>query len=191
MTQPTIRVIGAEETAQKVVALDRRIRKKVIGKAVNSGANPYLKAARRKAPKGNRYLVKSLEKKVRRYNNGAAASVGQVRGRERQDKVVAKASQRKGHQRRGGGISGRGMVVPIHLVDQPVKRHPIRPRQNKVLYGRRAALAWDGRYARRVAHPGHPGRAFMALAASASHAEARRTAEQKLIEEISREAPNP
>lgn len=191
MADAKIRVKGDEETAAKIVALDKKIRKKVVGKAVNAGATPYLKAARKKAPRVNRYLVKSLEKKVRRYNNGASASVGQVRGRERQDKVVSKLAARKSHKRRGGGISGRGMVVPIHLVDQPVKRHRITPKNNKVLYGNRAALAWGDTFAARVNHSGHPGRAFMALAASASNAESTRITEQRLADEIAKEAPKP
>lgn len=174
----TVRVQGDEETIREIQKIERKIKVRALKKSMNAGANPYLKTARRRAPKQNRYLARSLAKKVKQYNTseanvGAMAVVGQTSGVKNKAAIVAKVSGRKNHQRRGGGISGRGLLVPVHLVDQPVKPHRITPRQNRIVYGKRAALVWEygkrrrsKRYARgAVRHPGHPGKQFLEVAA--------------------------
>lgn len=191
-----VTVRGDVETIAKIQSLAKKIKVRMLRKAVNAGANPSLKRARKLAPKRNRYLVKSLEKKVRQYSEGASAVVGQVRGRGNQDKVVERVSKRKGHNRRSGGISGRGMVVPVHLVDQPVKRHVISPSKSaRILYGKRAVMIWQvnrGRqnvYSRgKVIHPGHGGRHFMEVAALNTNKEAEATMTRKLAEDVDKAA---
>ena len=151
-----------------------------------AGGNPLVREARRAAPRNSGIFKRSLEKKVVLYAGGSVV-VGIV---GQQKRAFTKSIKRKGH----GGISGRGAVVPIHLVEEPTRPHRI-PKEFRATRvkttkeyrdAQRAAGTWTGGVWRRekrspmairlpgggmvmvesINHPGTRGKAFMKQAAS-------------------------
>lgn len=187
----TVKVEGAQVTARKLLSLGDKVAKKVVGKAANAGGRPLLKAVRRSAPRRNGLLAKSLDMKVKRYGAGAAAVVGQIKSDKHRGRVIQRMLK-KDVDIRSGGISGRGDFVPLHMVENQVKAHGIRPRNNQRVYGERGALVFwtGGRFVavRGVQHPGHPGRQFVRSSTEQTTPEAFTAAENKLTVEVNAEA---
>lgn len=169
----TMRLEGLELHFAAIENLDKKTTRRVVPKAVRAGARPQVQATRQAAPVQNRFLRRSLGLVIRRYQGSVYAVIGQERGKTFKRKKRVKS----------GGISGRNMAAPIHLVDQPVQPHEIRARG--------PWLAIDGPqgmiYRRRVQHPGHRGARFMAAAARNSQQEAERAFEAKFVAELERE----
>jgi len=174
-----VRLDGEKELLRKMQQLPRRVAKRVLAKAVRAEARPFVKAARRLAPKRNRIFYRSLELVIRRYQGAVFAAVGQNTA-----KVI-----RKRRIKHGGGISGRGDVVPLHLVDQPTRPRRIAPKTRTD--GRRGVLRFTVSgspvFARSVRHPGTRGARFMARAAAAARAEGVSAFASKFATELDRE----
>jgi len=169
-----IRIDGVERTLLAFGRLERGIARKVVPKAVRAGGSVQLKATRQQAPKKNRLLSRSLTMVLRRYNGAVYAVIGQ---QVRKTVNVKKLKH-------SGGISGQGNVVPIHLVENPVKAHEITgsPWLRFNLNGRQV-------WAKRVLHPGHSGRHFAQRAADQTRGAAEAAFEVKFINELNKEVP--
>lgn len=82
---------GLEELAKFVKELPKRVPKKANKAAVNVGATPIVKTARRLAPTESNLLKRSITKKVKSYSSGNAvaiigankANVGSFKGKKR------------------------------------------------------------------------------------------------------------
>jgi len=156
--------------------LEYKVRKKVLRKAVRAGGAVFVKSAKRNAPIRTGRLKRSITQKVKTYRpSGTIVSViGQLRGKQLKD------TKRIKHKR--GGISGQGKVVPIHLVDQPTKRHEIFATNYEYL---RLGAHW---YAFSVWHPGTRGRNFMTRSYSQDKERAVNAFDRKAEFEVDREA---
>jgi len=170
-----IRVDGIEETAAAFDALDKKVRRRVLPKVARAGGALQLKEARRTVPRVNRHLASSLALVIRRYAGAAVAVIGQDTNK------VPRGKKRK----TAGGISGSGAAAPIHLVENPVRPHAIRPTSATQL---RFTSHGQVIYARRVQHPGHRGTSSLARAAASTQGTAQAAAERKLAEELAKEA---
>jgi len=172
-----IRVAGVNHAVAVLNGLERKTQKRILPKAVRAAGAPFLKAARRRAPKANRLLSRSLALVMRRYSGSVLVVIGQEKTK-RFDKAKTKI-------KRTGGISGRGELTPLHLVEEDVKPHAIRPRA-----ARRLVFQAGGKtvYATEVHHPGRRGDHFVRAAAAASEAEGVRQFGVKLTLEVMKEA---
>jgi len=155
------------------VEVAQKQQKKILPKAVRAGGGPFLKAVRANAPSMNKTLKRSIILVIRRYRTGALAVIGQDKGKTRGKGV--------GKSKHGGGISGRGDLVPIHLVEAPTKPHSINPKVRK-------ALKFNDRFAKSVRHPGTAGRHFVRKSAQQAEGEAIRSFTDKLRVETLAEA---
>lgn len=181
-----VRVLGERETQQLLERLEPKVARRILAKAVRAQARPFVKRARALAPKRNRVFSRSLDLVIRRYGGTVFAAIGQ-------DKAKVVRVKRIKH---AGGISGRGDVVPIHLVDQPTKPHKITPRKARqiaaIAEGRRGVLKINvggaTRYAAAVSHPGTRGAQFMRAAFDSSKEEGVRAFADKFGPELEREA---
>ena len=166
---------GIKRTQRALDELETRVRKKVLRKSVRAGGAVILKVERKHVPRMTGLLKRSLAQKVKSYKSGnVIAIVGQKKGA----KITARKKLRKGT----GGISGRGDVVPIHLVDQPIQPHEITPTNA------RAMRIGQDQFVGRVRHPGHRGRRFMWRAAGESRGPAISAFRTKTELEVNREA---
>jgi len=173
-TGATIRVEGIERHFAAIERLSTRVARRIIPKAVRAGARPAVNASRQAAPARNRFLRRSMNLVIRRYQGSVYAVIGQERGKTFKTRKRIKS----------GGISGRNMAAPIHLVDQPVAPHVIQSRGPWL-----AIQTPQGKtYRRRVQHPGTRGARFMRAAATASRQQSESAFEQKLITELDKEA---
>jgi hypothetical protein len=168
----SVYVAGLSETIQVLNDLPRKQQKRIIPKAVRAGGGPFLKAVRANAPAMNKTLKRSLIMVVRRYAAGALAVIGQDRGKTR-GKGVGKANKST------GGISGRGDLVPIHLVENPTKPHDV---------AGKPWMAFGGVVRRSIRHPGTRGKYFVRNSARQAEAEAVRSFTNKLAGETIIEA---
>jgi len=196
-----VRLEGVERCLGVLRSLPRKVQKRVLQKAVRAGGNPFLKAARSRAPTRNRLLKSSLALVIRTYDATVLAIIGQEK-----TKAFFKV---KNKRRQAGGISGRGELTPIHLVEEPVKPHDItgtrnttdvsfkdirgRARTKKVAIGRilrplAIATAGGKLFRQRVRHPGHKGRHFIRAAAAQAEQAGLAAFEQKYVEELMKEA---
>lgn len=204
MTAVTMKLEGVEKALKAFEDLDRRIKRKVTNKAVRAGAKPYLDAVRRKAPTRNRYLRRSMSSVIRTYPNGTVLA---VIGQE-------KAKQFKTTKRtKRGGLSGQGLAVPLHLVEESTRPHTVfgtrasikvdttdargRKRKKTVKIGAvLKPLAWrvgkgrggQMRFATSVKHPGTQGSHFVRDAAKEAESESVQAFERKFSAEVEAEA---
>lgn len=195
MATMSLKIDGVAKAARRVGSFDKKIRTKVMRKAVRAGGAVTLKTAKAKAPRVNRGLSKSLVQKVKTYPNGNVVSiVGQDLGKVKKGGINAKKKKLK-----GGGISGRGDAVPSHLVENPTQAHLLPGRIRRgVQRGSHAILnAFPGGppnakggtvFTRRIKHPGTSGAYFVRKAQASSATPAQRKIETKLIIEAAREA---
>lgn len=150
---------GAKELERFCRELPKRVLKKALRQAVNAGATPILKAARKNVPRLTGTLKKALKKKVKAYPNGnAIALIGADRN------VTAPSF----------GRTKTGRIVPanyIHLVERGTSPHA-QP-NNKFNSGQ---------------HPGAKASNFLASAVNAQKANASRIMEEKLKEVALKEA---
>lgn len=103
---------GVQELSRFLRDLPKKTIKKALKSAVNAGAEPIKKAARRLAPKRTGTLKKSITKKVKVYPSGnAVAIIGANRNTVSQGVDLGKGGNLK--------IKQKGRIVPanyIHLV---------------------------------------------------------------------------
>jgi len=177
-----VRLTGADRAVAVLNGLERKTQKRILPKAVRAAGAPFLKAARRFCPKGNRLLSRSLALVMRRYSGSVLVVIGQEKTK-RFDKAKTKIKRR-------GGISGRGELTPLHLVEEDVKPHAVRPRSAKWLRAKRLVFQVGGKtiYTTEVQHPGRRGDHFVRAAAVASEAEGVRQFTDKLATEVMKEA---
>lgn len=190
MTEAHVSVSGFETASKRLRQFDKRVRKSVLAKAARAGGGVFLKAVKAKAPSKNRILKTSFAQKVKRYKNGNVVSVvGQDLGKLRGAKSKKRIRSR-------GGISGRGDVVPSHLVELPVRPHRIPGRLDRKTGEQVARVgginAWSAGasviFTRRINHPGHRGTFFISRASQSAGSPAKKRTETKLILEVAKAA---
>lgn len=207
----SITLQGEAQTVRVLESLPVKIQERCLGKAVNAGAGPYLRAARANAPRQSGLFVRTLALKVKSYARSGAvvALIGQEKTRNFKGLAAKVRARIKAGSVRAGGISRRGDAVPIHLVESPTKPHRIPLEFRKVRLRittpagkRRSVYAGVERsaplrlrlpsgqtvYVDQVQHPGTRGSRFLGRAYEASTPEASARFESKLAEEVDREA---
>ncbi len=117
-----VKMTGVQECLAVLQATPAKAQKVWLRKSVRAGGGPLLKAVRANVPVKNGGLKRSLRQLVRVYRGTVVAVIGQEKG---------KADTRKRKIKAKGGISGRGDVVPMHLVEQRVKPHKITGKREK------------------------------------------------------------
>lgn len=158
----SMKLEGVDEAAKRLDSADRKIRKRVVRKAVRAGAAPYVKAVKRDAPVDTRELKKSLTQKVKSYRSGATI-VSVVGARNRRSP------------------SGRNPAKYLHLVEGGTRPHVIRTRTAAALsLGRNA-------FVKEVRHPGTKATRFMATTATSRRSEMVNAFSSKMKEETERE----
>lgn len=172
---------GVPSTMRILNDLPKKQQKKILPKAARAAGGPFLKSVRANAPSMNKTLKRSMIMLVRRYRTGAWAIIGQQKGKSR-GKDVGRGVKR------GGGISGRGDLVPVHLVENPTKAHEVQAKRAKAL-----AFGFDrdtgkSNFARRIRHPGTRGQHFIRKSARQSESAAVRAFTDKLRTETLAEA---
>lgn len=181
-----IRLEGVERVIGRFEFFDRKMRKSIMRKAVRAGGSPFLKTARAKAPVGNSLLKRSLVQLIRVYNGSVWAIIGQEKTRG--------FNKQKVKIERKGGLSGRGELTPIHLVEESTQPHTIPGSTRSRMSGKRAKatmrLEFGGEviYRGRVRHPGTRGKHFIRAAATEAEKQSLAGFEAKLVEEVMREA---
>lgn len=70
-----LKLIGVKELEDKLKGLGPKVAKRILRGAVQSGANPIVKAARAKVPVRFGLLKKCLGVKTKTYKNGTVASI--------------------------------------------------------------------------------------------------------------------
>ena len=153
-----IAVTGVESTTAALNTLPKKMAKRAVRKSVNAGGGVFLKAARRNAPRANGTFRRSLIVKVKNYQAGSVAIIGQNRNAKGSAKI-----------KRSGGISGRGDVVPSHFIENPIKPHRLAPKTKTLL---RFDAGNGVVFARSVMHPGTRGQFPIRRAAQSSEREA-------------------
>jgi len=180
------RVLNVESTISKMRLLNRRVRTRVLRKSIRAGGSVVLKAAKAKAPKVNRGLSKSLIQKVKTFRDGNVISiVGQDLSKVRR----GGSNQKK--RLRGGGISGRGDTVPIHLVERPTRSHIVPRRRGKVLAFEKAGKRRRKGsliFTMRIRHPGTTGKRFIERVQRETASSVRKAIARKAAAEIDAEA---
>ncbi len=182
MAVSVMTITGIPSTIRILNELPKRQQKKIIPKAARAGGNPFLKAARANAPGTNKIFKRSLILLVRRYATGAFAIIGQDKG-----KVTSGAKAARKRTIRGG-ISGRGDVVPIHLVENPTRAHLVQPKNKRTLAFGFDADTGTSIFARSIRHPGTRGSRFVRKSAQQAQSQAIREFENKLRVETLAEA---
>lgn len=188
---------GVEAAVKKLERFTGSVQRKVVRKGVNAGGAIQLKRARALAPKGKTgFFRRSLTKVTRSYaKRGVFVSlVGQQKKKTFSDKAIATANKRKGGS--GGGISGQGKVVPIHLIENPTKPHVQRQSAAMRRRGRRRAArkvmvfrSGGGTiFASKINHPGTKGAGFLKQAESSSRAAVSAAMASKISAEADAEA---
>jgi hypothetical protein len=183
---------GVEDLLEKAASLPKRIQKNVARKGVRAGTAILTKEVRRRVPRVNQNLKQSLATKLKTYPNGVVGLVGQ-------DPKKALKSKLK----RSGGISGRGKAAPIHLVENPTKRHLILPRDQTAATPDDAIAAREAKGSRKalrfilqgkpvyrfgVWHAGTKGAFFLRDSERSRRNDVQRAIEDKLLREIEAEA---
>ncbi len=186
-------VLGVEESDRLFRQLNSKLQRKVTRKAINAAARPMVKRVRQLVPKKTGLLKRSITHRVKAYRRGGiqVAVIGQRGAGSKSTKALA-AAQGRALMSRGnrGGISGKGKIVPIHLVDQPTKAHRIRPKVASAMAGdvlvfrRYGKINWESV----VNHGGTRGYKFLARAFSGTSRQSLRAFETKFLNEVYAEA---
>lgn len=177
MTQQVIKIYGIEELYRNLEEMPRRIRRKVLRKGVRAGSALFTKNLKQSVPIRSGMLKRTIATKVKQYTHGETVNVMGLAGQKVGTKLKETKRRRKGM--RAGGISARGDVVPIHLVDQPVKPHAI---------SGRLSIRDFHRVVSGVQHPGHRGAGFVEMAFQKTYRMSLDAFRQKAAEEIAAEA---
>ena len=175
-------VEGIPQIIRKMDRLTDSVKRKVLRKGVRAGGAVQLKATKALAPKGATGLLgRSMTQVIRSYaSKGVFMSlVGQQKNKHFSEKSKSVARRKA---KFGGGISGSGRVVPIHLVNDPTKPHAIVSRRVLRFRGGGGLV-----FSKRVRHPGTAGTRFIQLAESSSAAASRRATEAKIEAETAAE----
>lgn len=184
-----MKVENIHDVLTKSRSLPVRIQKNVLRKAVRAGTAILTKEARRRVPRRNTLLKRSLATKIKTYPHGVVGLVGQDPRR-----TIKNA---RDLARTKGGISGRGLAVPIHLVERPTESHTIRgrdPRESTELGAvpktKALAFSFGGVKTFRwgVYHTGTKGTFFLQESQRTREHEVERAVEDKLLREIEVEA---
>ncbi len=167
----TFRLDGVEQSRKAFLGLDNKIKRTVTRKAVNASVRPIVKMVRKLTPRNTGLLRRSITHKVKPYRKGGII-VGMVGQRTKgATKAFEKAAEKAKTAAGRGGLSGKGVAPPLHLVDQPTGEHKIKHSQKELSaftgndlgsltfkrYGRLI-------YAQEVEHPGTKGKRFMIAA---------------------------
>lgn len=165
------------KTLKKIAEIDTKIAKRSVKDAVKQAGAEMLKKAKSAAPKGKTGLFRrTLGKRDRSYGRGSRhiAVVGQRFQASFPPKT--QASARRKNFGLSTGLSGKGLFVPIHLIENRTRPHVIRPKKSR---GPKAWLAYipsqvrakNGRmrtgrrrdiiFAKAVRHPGTTGTRFL------------------------------
>jgi len=181
LTTVTAKIEGVEDCVRALQTLPRNIQRRAVGKAVRAGGAPFTKAAKRNAPKRSGIFKRSLTSKQKSYKGGAhiVAIIGQQKGSRLQTKKA---------KRTRGGISGRGDVVPIHLVEMPTKPHAIQAKTVMMFESADVDYGVDQVFVKRVQHPGTRGQQPMRKAAQEAERPGLAAFEAKLTAEVDKEA---
>ena len=180
---------GMAEANKAFDKLDKKIKRKVTRKAVNAAVRPTITAARKFAPKQTGLFRRSITHIVRSYRRGGALAgvIGQRGQRSKSTKALDKAAEAAKSHKSRGGLSGKGKVVPIHLVNNPVKEHKITAnllKEERLVFRASGRIHWE----RDVDHKGHPGRGFMEDAFTQTRRLALKAFETKFKNEVVSEA---
>jgi len=182
----TTELEGVKESAQKFQQLDKKIRRKVTRKAVNASIRPAVKAMRATAPKQTGLFRRSLTHKVKAYKKGGVMVAIAGQRKAGSTKAFDRAALKARSDPRRGGLSGQGKVVPIWLVENRIKPHPIKARAADDMRGGILVFKRYGRLIRtkQVNHPGRAGLRFMSRAAIATRSQSLRDFAKKFSTEI-------
>lgn len=154
-----IKIDGIKELAQFCKELPNRVLKKALSMAVNAGATPIARDARKNAPKLSGTLKKSIKKKVKVYGNGNAIAI-----------IGADRSMTSPNKHRKTGLN-----VPakyIHLIERGVKPH----------------AEPNNRWYSKKPHPGFQGVWFLKDAVDKNAAGTKKIMEDKMQEVLLNEA---
>lgn len=191
----TTHVIGVENAIAALRDLNVRVATKVMQKAIRAGAEPFLTAVRRLAPIKTGIFKRSLTKKIKTY--GSSGTVVAIIGQNKLSVRRSKAALKRTASGNFGGISGRGDLVPIHLVDNPTGAHSMA--KNNRIFTRKGNVIKAGVVRVKIAgkwvslsrariHPGTRGSKFVERAATSSKEEAMSATLAKLEQEVMGEA---
>lgn len=127
------KIEGLKDVTDALKAVDKKLRKKLIRKAVGEGGKLILKRAKQLVPKDTGLLKKSLGRKVKVYKNGVAVAV--VGPRQGFRKSVTRS---KG--RRAAVTLIANPVKYAHLVELGTQNAPAHPFLKPALDGQQAAI---------------------------------------------------
>ena len=177
----------ARAALKALAAIDAKIARKSVKDGVKRAGTKMLGRARSNAPRGKTGLFRrTLAKRDRSYGKGTRhiSVVGQRYKKQFPSK--SRASARRKNHGLSTGLSGQGLVTPIHLIENRTRRHTIVPKRHR---GPDAWLAWiprtvrgkNGRlraggkrdilFAKKVLHPGTRGTKFLRRTAQRYRAE--------------------
>ncbi len=147
-------------TVSQLDAVDRKVRKRVLRRAVTAATKVVHKEARRVAPRSNGFFRMSLRTLVRMQKNGTV--VGRV-GQEKNKRFNRKRFK-------GSNVNRRGYAARVWWIESGTKRHAILPSGRVLawLTGKRKGRKGQTVFARKVMHPGTRGQAVLEKAAGAS-----------------------
>jgi len=183
MTATTVTLEGLPATVRKLEQLPQKIQKGPVRKATRAGGAPFVKAAKRNAPRRTGIFKRSLTQKVKSYRGGVVtlSIIGQLKN--------AKIKATKGLKKGRGGISGRGKVVPVHFVEEDIKPHQI-PKEDSDDPFAFAFRSSGGRIVivYKVEHPGTRGQHPIRKAAQEAEKPGLKKFQDKLEAEVDKEA---
>ena len=180
---------GIKEMHRFWERFDDKNKRKILRKSVNASCRPVVKKVRALAPKQTGLFRRSITHIVRSYRRGGALAgvIGQRGQRSKSTKALDKAAEAAKSHKSRGGLSGKGKVVPIHLVNNPVKEHKITAnllKEERLVFRASGRIHWE----RDVDHKGHPGRGFMEDAFTQTRRLALKAFETKFKNEVVSEA---
>lgn len=183
MPRRAIRVTGTEAAVANLLKISKTVTRRALDKSARAGGSVLLRGEKKRTPKLNGGLRRSLIQVVRRYKPAGSLSVtGQDAAKG------GKAYKKKG--RKAGGLSGRGKTVKLNLVERRTKAHPMR----HTLWAAGKPLVWqsgkgrgrEARFRAWVRHPGTKGQKPIAKTEMLDGPKALRVASAKLTVETNR-----
>ena len=164
---------GAARTTKAFDSLDAKTRRSILRKATTAASGVIRKAVKEKTPRKTGLLRRSLGSKVVKYQKGAVflGVIGQAKGMGKQ-KGFASAAVRAKKNKRRGGLSGEGVVLPLWLVNTAVDAHAMPGAKRKKRNPEKPYVFWGWgqvNYREHIPnHPGHSGARFIERGARAS-----------------------
>lgn len=179
-TTQTIRmdIEGLPRVKRLLVQLPQKVQKRVLVKATRAGAAPITKAVKNLAPRVTGILRRSIISKFTTYPSGVVVGVTGQRLGDASQLSIRKI--RKGR----GGISGRGKIVPLHLVEEGTQPHRIPTEGNLPVPMKLRSGTSGWHYVSVVNHPGSRPQNFMKRAAQIAAPQAVSGFTRKLEQEV-------